>query len=747
MHVWRGVALAFFVLGWPGLARAQDVALPDEAAAPTNKEGAAPEVLLEGAPDIDLANLVTSAAKGLSTVQEAPAIITVLTSEDLERRGIKFLNQALATVPGWMETSMLGNALPMPMVRGVAQSALLLHDGISMFEPWGNWGAFNRSQPIESLKRIEIVTGPGGVLWGANSFLGVVNLISKDAEDVNGLEVSAGYGDGPGNKQDFRAYSLFGKTFFDGKLKIFQHASFESYIGSVWTQPKGLTTFDFGSPYGPNPQRSWLVTLDGKYSIGPVSLYYSVPMGVTSSQMSFLPFASGSGSMTMYDRYAILEYRQHFWADRFSLTAKGYYTQFNRDARPQAFPVSSLFPPFTDTQGHQIAGGLQNHAYGLIQRYGGLVDAGLSLPHEIRLLGGVEAFNESVNNFTNFIQSPQGNGYLGYYCPVDAAGAQVAQCPTLATFNVNRTVVAGYVDGQWRPLPSLTLDGGVRLQQAFGPRPYSLTPLYSAAVSWNFSPSYYLKFNYATGFRPPVFNNTDATPGSLNFRGNPRLRNENSQSLQGELNARVLRHVNIFREVELRLDYSYTVLNDLIEIIGQQKSGAYTNDGQRSIHSVETQARAYLVGEHFVELSYNYLYSQSTTIGVVRNVPSHSIGFTGSVNIIHRMLDLNAGLNLYSSYEDPNRYPTARGSIAGSTTTTSGTGATFDQLTPVALVQLGAHLRLFSDRITVSAQVYNALNQHYYVPDALNEIRPNSQTVPIPGPGINFFASIRYRPF
>ena len=31
-------------------------------------------------------------------------------------------------------------------------------------------------------KRLEVVTGPGGVLWGANSFLGIVNVITKDAE-------------------------------------------------------------------------------------------------------------------------------------------------------------------------------------------------------------------------------------------------------------------------------------------------------------------------------------------------------------------------------------------------------------------------------------------------------------------------------------------------------------------------------------------------------------------------------------
>jgi len=49
------------------------------------------------------------------------------------------------------------------------------------------------------------VTGPGGVLWGAQSFMGVYNIITKDAEDVPGtVELSAGYGDGRGDRSDFR---------------------------------------------------------------------------------------------------------------------------------------------------------------------------------------------------------------------------------------------------------------------------------------------------------------------------------------------------------------------------------------------------------------------------------------------------------------------------------------------------------------------------------------------------------------
>ena len=44
---------------------------------------------------------------------------------------------------------------------------------------------------METIKRVEMITGPGGVLWGSNSLLGILNVITKDAEDVEGVEIGA----------------------------------------------------------------------------------------------------------------------------------------------------------------------------------------------------------------------------------------------------------------------------------------------------------------------------------------------------------------------------------------------------------------------------------------------------------------------------------------------------------------------------------------------------------------------------
>ena len=730
---------------------ADDPALP-EAIAPSAPSASEPELAIDTDRQIDLANLVTSAAKEVSTVQETPAIVTAITADELKARGFRTLQEALSTVPGWLIVNAGGNEVPNMMVRGVVQSALLLHDGISLFDPWANAANFGRTQPIETLKRIEVVTGPGGVLWGANSFLGIVNLITKDAEDVNGVEVSAGYGDGPGNKQDARAYAMFGKSLFGGKLKIFQHVSYESYVGDIYpNSASGLLSSAVPQPGGPaftalagdvEPPRSWFLSIDGKFTFGPVSLYYAVPFGDNHPSLTFGNTLQNGTTWNNYDRYGVLEYKDSFAHDRFAIDAKGYFVQFVRDYAIQLFPPSSIFPSFIDANGQRNPGGVTfsfNHQF--IYRTGGTLDTTITLPQHLRLLVGGEAFFEGAAASTEHFISPVDSKELPLLCPVDLKGAPVSNCPRPLLNAVGRVVAAAYADLQWHPVPSLALDGGVRYQQGFGGRGYAPQLLYSGALVWSFLTNYHLKASYATGFRAPVFQNTDVPAGGLEYGGSPSLLTESSQSFQGEWNARVLRNVKLVRELELRADYSYTVLSDLIQI----RDGSYGNTGKRAIHSVEGYAKLFLRGEHFLQASYTYLHTETTDAGVVRAAPSHWVSLGASFNLVSHLLDVNANVLITTSYLDPNRYPGVAGGIAGATATARATDLTFDRLPPVAMLQVGFHLRFLHDRLNVSGQLYNVFNQRYYYPDPFYDLAPTVEQTPTPAPGFSFFGSVSYR--
>src|SRR6476620_3813686 len=71
---------------------------------------------------LDLANIVQSAAKGVTTVQEAPVIVTVITADEIRDHQFQEVMQALDTVPGWQRFGAYHSMFPMPLVRGQLQA-------------------------------------------------------------------------------------------------------------------------------------------------------------------------------------------------------------------------------------------------------------------------------------------------------------------------------------------------------------------------------------------------------------------------------------------------------------------------------------------------------------------------------------------------------------------------------------------------------------------------------------------------
>ncbi len=774
------IAAAASVLLLGGAALAQDVALPEPVSNQPANKGDEPEIALDVERDIDLANVVTTAAKGVTTVQEAPAIITIITADEIKARGFRTLNEALAIVPGWLETRAIGGQATQMLVRGVGQAQLILRDGVSNFDPWGNSTTLREGQGLEMYKRIEVVTGPGGVLWGANSYLGIVNMIPKDADDVNGLEVSAGYGDGPGDKQHIKAYAMFGKSFWHGKFKMMQHISGETWIGPIFDKAQFVASSPAPQPVGPafygknanyEPDRSWLVRVDGKYSLGPVSLYFDIPVGDFHYQNIFANAVVPENTFTAIDRTAALDYKGRFWKDKFGLTIKGYWTQFVRQYDVLLFPPSVLFPPVRNMAGEIVnRGGLRfSFPRSQTHRIGLNLDTDINLPKGFRVLLGGEFFYEFVNSSTVNYPYTANPYQLPLLCPQRDSGntalpdeqrfTAVPECPRQFIFDSSRFVGAAYVNLQYKPFAKLTFDGGFRAQGSFGDKGYGFVPLGSAAVVWNFLPDFHLKANYATGFRAPTYLALSGAPGGITYGGSPDLKPETSQSFQGEINGRLLRNVRKVRELEVRLDYSYTFLDKFIIIQG----GSYTNRGQRAMHSVEAAAKLYLQGDHVMSAAYTYLYAQTTDIGALRNSPNHWVNIGASFNLVKNILDVNANLLVTGAYADPNRYPSGQAPISACpnpaggmpiglptcqepTTQARTSDITFDRLTPVALLQLGFRLRFFKEKLGISGQFYNVLNQRFWWPDTFNDITPSTEMTPTPAQGFSFFAAISYHP-
>jgi outer membrane receptor protein involved in Fe transport len=756
--------------------------------------------------ELDLANLVQSAARSVTTVQEAPTIVTVVTQDEIATRQFQTLEQIIDTVPGWIRTGPVNNQFPFPLVRGQIQAAQMLHDGVSMFDPYPNNSTFYRMQPVELIRRVELISGPGGVLWGSNSLVGIVNVITKSAADVNGVEAGIAGGHGDGDRGMGRAYVMFGAPDIRGGwLTLLGHVSFETYQGPAYQMPQVFFTSPQPQPnaanvYGPltraTPNRSYLFNLHGKATFGKLQLRVHYPFAERYAPMGFSgavaqaeipqdtlrdedgnlqcprsePFfdpddrcfdkgRAGRGArLDFFDRYGVLEYQTRLADGRAGVAAKGYLVRFGRN-------FASLF---SAAPSGLVEGGLAFGVDMTSYRAGGQIDGDVELPRNLRLLYGAETFREwAPDNVTRSRQGPgqQADFFSPYQlerlpvlCPRDVVNGQpvlLEGCPLTFGAPASRTVIGAYVNPQWRPIRRLAIDLGGRVQvapESLGRQSYAMTPTASGSVVYSFLSGWNLKLNAAQGFRPPVFINLVTNGEAVATDGAENLRVETSTAGQVEVNARLFRGAGRIRELNFRTDYSYTMIQNFIQLV----AGRYNNAGERGIHSVEFLGKLYVRGGHRLELAYTFLQSANADIGAGRNAPNHWFDLAAVFNL-HRTLTATSTLRVLGATEDPNRIvehrnleydPEGRGRDRTTgderNLSVTPTELTLDRLPPAADLMIGLRY-MPSPALTLEASVFNVFNARYYQPDVFFSYEPRFEYLPNPYEDVRGYLTATYR--
>lgn len=143
--------------------------------------------------------VVLSASRLVQTVGEAPAAVTVIDREMIRSSGVRDVVDLLRLVPG-MVVGMYKAHRPTLGFNGLAdpyfRQLQVLLDGVSLYSPF--WGGAEWNQlpvALEDIERVEVVRGPNAATFGANSFLGVVNIITRDPATERGAEVGANIGE------------------------------------------------------------------------------------------------------------------------------------------------------------------------------------------------------------------------------------------------------------------------------------------------------------------------------------------------------------------------------------------------------------------------------------------------------------------------------------------------------------------------------------------------------------------------
>ena len=248
------------VIGLVAIARLAAAQNPDTVPAPS----ALKKLSLEQLMNVE----VTSVSRRPEQLSRTASAIQVITGEDIRRSGASSLAEALRLAPN-LQVAQVNASQWAISARGfdntLANKLLVLIDGRTVYTPLYAgvfWDAQN--PPLEAVDRIEVISGPGGTLWGANAVNGVINVITKSAKETPGVSVAGGggtelqgfgglrYGAAPAPGLAFRVY---GEGFDRGSTRLANGT--DAY--DSWNGEQGGFRADW------DPGRAEHITLQGDY--------------------------------------------------------------------------------------------------------------------------------------------------------------------------------------------------------------------------------------------------------------------------------------------------------------------------------------------------------------------------------------------------------------------------------------------------------------------------------------------------
>jgi len=213
---------------------------------------------------------VTSVSKRAEPVRAAPSAIYVITRDDIARAGARTIPEMLRLAPnlqvaqtrasGYMITArgFSGN----PAAQNFSNKLLVLIDGRSVYTPLYS-GVYWDMQDVlpADIERIEVISGPGATLWGANAVNGVINITTRKSSDTQGGVLQAGVGSRDrtlglrygGRINDDLTYRVYARGLKEGDTETSAGAS----AGDDWSRMQGGFRLDW------EPLSGEVVTLQG----------------------------------------------------------------------------------------------------------------------------------------------------------------------------------------------------------------------------------------------------------------------------------------------------------------------------------------------------------------------------------------------------------------------------------------------------------------------------------------------------
>jgi len=666
--------------------------------------------------------VVTTASKRAEPASTAPAIMSVITEDEIRKMGARTFLDVLRRVPG-LNISISGFGQWMIGVRGIrtagTEKVRLLIDGHAVNEAFiGSGLTFFDDLPVENLKKIEVIRGPGSALHGANAFVGVINLVTKTARDLDGVELSTGFGS-------------FNTLTVDGQVgKVFENGLEVSVYAHYW-QSDGMREL-----VARDAQTLQDEITGSTASLAPGRTTFQRQKTLLSLRLGYEGFQSKTvfgwrdredylGLSLSLNRDSDLEELQLFQElgydvgdaenDIVASHSKVYFDLFSEDILFQQNPPGHIRSKDLDGDGvHELFPDGRKSKIELSNlKIGGEQQVDISpVEEDVITLGLVF---EHVRQFHVTGQATQDR----------VTGDPL---PTLVDFtdmdnfnrNAKRDVLALYAQNVWRPTDDLALTAGVRWDHYSD---FGSTVNPRAGLVWSFTEQATIKLLYGRAFRAPNFRELYDRVG-FSSGGNPNLDPEVINTVEAELSYRVTDYL------KARLNYFYTNIQDIILEDTGSKPRLFVNRGDATVQGFESEVVAALQNGWYAYANYSFVRPRDGDGHRIPDVPLHTgnLGFNVQLDRATEMpfpwpWDVPLNLNVNLLFVGP------RGRSQGDPRPNVDEFFRLD-------TTLGVEL---ADGVELSGSIYNLLD------DDIREPAPFVVTNDYPMPGRTFFVRLRVR--
>jgi len=528
----------------------------------------------------------------------APAVSSVITAQDIEAMGARTLNEALESVPG-LHVSVQQFYQPIYIIRGIyspySPEVLLLING----QPFkglesGDRGMAWHDMPVQNIARVEIMRGPGSAIYGADAFAGIINVITKTAQDNKGTEI----GIRGGSFASTNVWALHGGQYAGwntaASVEIYTTDGIDNIIASDAQSvlDKQMGTHASLAPGSLNlGERNLLAQLDVSKQAWQMRLGYSRHDDV----------GTGAGinqaldPVGHYERERLttdLIYHNPIFTPMWDITAElNYVLNKSRLLDNRLLPPGTMGLYPNGMNGYVAMAEEHIHA-GLSGFYAGITG------HLLRLGGGVRYQDMyELENEQDFGFGPDG------FIPPGSAKVVLTDTPYAIYGEQMRKNWYLFVQDSWRLSKDWDITLGLRYDDYsdFG---HTLNP--RVALVWQVAPRLSAKFLYGRAFREPAFRELYIRNNPV-FQGNPNLQPESIQTWEWALDWRVEGNLNLV------LTPFYSNINDKIQLTPSAPDAplqTFINQGKLTSYGVEFEARWKMNKKSSILFNYSYAHSE-----------------------------------------------------------------------------------------------------------------------------------------